>query len=293
MNQLSVNELQAPLSLFDVLTQKVQENPSIIPLHQGKTVFDPNVFCTEQVNNFPIKWYEHAPPSGISQLKEAIVQYLYQRFDITIATDRIAVTAGSTHALSISLRSILRAGDEIIVLSPHWLFINGIIEAAGGHWLEVPLFMPNYKQYLENPVQLLRKFLSPKTRAIYLNTPNNPTGISLTKRALKQLLNLCHRLGLWLISDNAYEQYDFSDDGFIEPYTLDNFSNNIISIYTFSKTFVVPGLRIGFAILPDAIVIPVQKQSLYSMYSLTTFSQRIGYQLLTQKNLYSLLNKRR
>src|SRR5262249_4529607 len=108
----------------------------------------------------------------------------------------------------------------------------------------------------------------------------NPTGLSLTRHELQRLARFAAAHDLWLISDNAYYNYDFTPGGFVDVATLPGAAERTFSVYSCSKTYAMPGFRVGFTTSPPAMAVCLRKWALYSVYSLSTASQFAAYQAL-------------
>jgi len=253
-------------------------------LHQGKTVFPP---CAEprvwERAEFGIAPHEHAPPVGVPALRDRLAGMAGARRQAPVDADRILVTGGATHAIAVVLHAILRPGDDVLVLSPQWLFATGLIHAAGGVPREVPVFLE-----LSDPetgpgfdfIAAIEAAVGTRTRAIYFNNPNNPTGYRLDDDQLARLTALAERHDLWLIADNAYENYDFSADGFRDPATVGAADARTFSVYSCSKTYAMPGARVGHLVSPPGLTETLTKWSLHTLYSVSTPAQFAAYEAL-------------
>ncbi|MFR0352426.1 pyridoxal phosphate-dependent aminotransferase [Streptomyces sediminimaris] len=256
-----------------------------VGLHQGKTVFppcaDPRVWERAE---FGIEPHQHAPPAGVALLRERLAAAAGARRGTPVDPDRILVTAGATHAIAVVLRAILRPGDDVLVLSPQWLFATGLVRAAGGVPREVPVFLE-----LSDPatapgfdfLSVVEAAVGPRTRAIYFNNPNNPTGYRLDETQLARLVDLAERHDLWLIADNAYENYDFSPDGFLDPATVGGADERTFAVHSCSKTYAMPGARAGHLISPPGCTETLTKWSLHTLYSVSTAAQFAMYEALS------------
>jgi aspartate aminotransferase/N-succinyldiaminopimelate aminotransferase len=190
---------------------------------------------------------------------------------LDVHPDHVVVTAGATHGVSLALNAIVDRGDEVIVASPQWLFTTGLVEAAGAVPIEVPIFSGLAYDPGFDFVSALDRAVSDRTRAVYFNSPNNPTGVCLGSAQLGALAEWAAARDLWVITDNAYENFDFTDGGFRDV-ALDA-PGRTFSVYTFSKTYSMPGYRVGYTVCPPAASARLRKWALYSVYSVATVSQ--------------------
>ena len=287
---------------FDQLYQKSKEidgSIEVFHLHQGKIAleFEKKIKHWDAFE-FPYQPHQHTSPLGVDLLREQIKEYLWSRFKLDVCIEQIMVTAGATHGLSIILHTIISPGDEVLILSPQWLFMKGVVVVAGGKAVEVPLFFELYQDKQVDIEEIITPFINKKTKAIYFNTPNNPTGIQLTRKQLMTLGGIAEKYNLYILSDNAYEQYDYSAEGFIDIRQVYQLDDKFFSIFSFSKTNIMPGFRIGFSLIPKHLHTDVAKASLYTLYALPTISQYMAYNalcdsILAVKNQRLIVDKAR
>jgi aspartate aminotransferase/N-succinyldiaminopimelate aminotransferase len=197
-----------------------------------------------------------------------------------VEPDDVVVSGGSTQAIAVVLHAVLEPGDDVLILSPQWLFAVGLVAAAGGHPVEVPVFLELGRDPKFDFIAALEARVGPRTRALYFNTPNNPTGYSMSRDQLARLAAFAARRSLWIIADNAYENYDFTETGFVDIAQLSDAASRTFSVYSFSKTHGMPGQRVGYIAAPAGLGPRLRKWSLFSIYSLNTESQAIAYDAL-------------
>lgn len=272
-----------PLSVFDKLNKQIEarRHQTFLPLHQGKTTYPPcATLAGWEPNDFELQGHQHAPPAGIRSLREAILEKMTARYSRDVTDQEVAITCGATHAIATVLKVILCPGDEALLLSPQWLFAYGLVRAANAVPVEVPVFGELSKDGTFDFISMLESSVTSKTKAIYFNNPNNPTGISLNRDQLLQLALFAEKHDLWIVADNAYENYDYTSNGFVDIAELAAASHRTFSVYTFSKTYAMPGYRIGYVVSPKKLAERVLKMSLYSIYSASTASQFGAFQAL-------------
>lgn len=272
---------EIPFSPFEELERRIAARglTGLARLHQGKTSFGPTARpWVREPGAFPLQPHEHAPPGGVLALRRRIAEQLRDRRPV--AEDDVVVSCGSTQAVAAVLHAILQPGDDVLILSPQWLFAVGLVAAAGGRAVEVPVFLELGRDPGFDFIAALEARVGPRTRALYFNTPNNPTGYSFSREQLMQLAAFAARRDLWIISDNAYENYDFTETGFLDIGALPEAQSRTFSVYTFSKTHGMPGQRVGYIATPDGLGARLKKWSLFSIYSLSTESQTVAYEAL-------------
>jgi aspartate aminotransferase/N-succinyldiaminopimelate aminotransferase len=267
---------EVPLSVFDSIVAQLARvgERRVIPLHQGHTAFTASVEPRGwSAGEFDPPPHRDGPPAGAPRLLEAIRAKLEAALGEAVDPARIQVTCGITHALSVTFHALLEPGEEVLVLSPHWLFVCGLVRAAGGVPVEVPVFPMPGDAPLGGLAARIEPHLTARTRAVYFNTPNNPTGVALSRAQLEELVALARERDLWLVSDNAYENYDYSPDGFVDVAALDGGRDRAFAAYSFSKSYGLTGYRIGYLLSPPALADRSRKLALHSVYSVATPSQ--------------------
>jgi aspartate aminotransferase len=188
--------------------------------------------------------------TGIPRLLELLVAKLRTVNGIPVeSTDQVMATTGGIHALYVVCQGLLEPGDEVIVPDPEWPPCMGNIKAAHA----VPVSCPLHERLgWRYDLGELRSNVTPRTRAIYINSPQNPTGGVLTRDDVEQIAAICRERGLWLISDESYEDIVFDDAVHVSPASLPGMYERTVSLFTFSKTYAMTGLRLGYVAAHDA-----------------------------------------
>lgn len=198
--------------------------------------------------------------TGVPRLLELLAEKLRRQNHISIGSpDEIMVTTGGIHGLFITCQALLEPGDEVIVPDPEWPPCVGNIRAAHGLPVPCPLHESLGWRY---DVDELESKVTSKTRAIYLNSPNNPSGGVLTRKDVEAIAGLAEKRNIWLISDEAYEDVVF-DGEHVSPASLPGMYDRTVSLYTFSKTYAMTGLRLGYVAARDATLRDRMKKALF------------------------------
>jgi aspartate/methionine/tyrosine aminotransferase len=188
--------------------------------------------------------------TGIPRLLELLADKLRTRNRIPVASpDDVMVTTGGIHALYIACQALLEPGDEVLVPDPEWPPCTGNITAA--HAVAVPCPIHERLEWRYD-LDELESRITPRTRAIYINSPQNPTGGVLTRADVERIAEIVRTRGLWLISDEAYEDVLFDGAEHVSPASLPAMYERTISVFTFSKTYAMTGLRLGYLAARDA-----------------------------------------
>ncbi|HJO37064.1 MAG: pyridoxal phosphate-dependent aminotransferase [Vicinamibacterales bacterium] len=198
---------------------------------------------------------------GIPRLRELIFEKLRDRNHIPIDTvDDVMVTNGGIHALYVIFHGLLEPGDEVLCADPMWPTTRGTIQSAHGVTVDCPLY--ESRQWRPDLDELESK-ITPKTRAILLNSPQNPTGGVLTRVDMERIAAVATERDLWVISDEAYEDVVFDGERHMSIASLPGMYDRTIPVYTFSKSYAMTGLRLGYLAVKDRTVHERIKKVLY------------------------------
>ena len=217
---------------------------------------------------------------GLWSLREALAQYL-SRLHRPTAPAEIAVTSAGVNALMVVSQLLLDPGDRVVEVVPLWPNLQEIPRILGARVATVALeFSP---QGWRLDCDRLLGELKPGTKALYLNSPNNPTGWTITREAQRAILEHCRRHGIWIIADDAYERL-YYEDSHVAPSFLDlaDAGERVISTNTFSKSWLMTGWRLGWAVVPAALEVDLGKLIEYNTSCAPVFVQRAGLAAVTQ-----------
>ncbi len=188
---------------------------------------------------------------GLLELRAAIGDKLRHYNHITASPEKnIVVTSGSTAGLFCVLYALCRPGDEIIVFEPYYGYHLNTIFALNLVPKYGRLEPPQWKVDLSN----LERLVSPRTRAIIINTPTNPSGKVFTEQELLDLCRFARRNGIYIVTDEIYEYFLYDGSAHVSPGSFTEFSKNVITISGYSKTFSITGWRIGYVACPTNLV---------------------------------------
>src|SRR5262249_1202749 len=161
----------------------------------------------------------------------------------------IQITAGATHAFACALRLLCDPGDEVLLLAPYWPLIRGNVLAVGARPVEVPFTSELYQG--ADPAELLAGRVTKRTAAIYVTTPTTPDGKVLDARALEAVAEVAVSADLWVLADEVYEDYAFDGRAHRSIATLPGLDSRTLSVYSFSKSYGLAGLRVGYVTGPE------------------------------------------
>ena len=211
---------------------------------------------------------------GIGELRDALAAYL-ARLHRPTTREQVAVTSAGVNALMLASQLLIDPGDRVVEVVPLWPNLQEIPKILGAEVATVALEFSPHGWTLD--VQKLIDELRPGTRALYLNSPNNPTGWTISRPEQRALLEHCRRHGIWIFADDAYERLYFGSGG-IAPSFLDlmNEDDRVISTNTFSKSWLMTGWRLGWLVVPPSLVADLGKLIEYNTSCTPVFVQRAG-----------------
>ena len=252
----------------------------LIRLEIGDVDFNPPSSIHEGINLAFNENKTHYPAfQGDNVLIANIVRWLQVYNNIIVKPEQILITAGGSMALYLSLQTILNYGDEVLLPIPVWPHLHEMILLAGGVPKLIPL-QPETGFHLD--FELLKKSISSKTKAILINTPNNPTGTIYTKDEIFELGRIAAEHDLTIISDEEYEAFCFNESHISSPI---QFYPKSIVCRSFSKMFSISGLRLGFLIAPTEWIPIISKWNLYSsMYNSSIVQRAVSNALVESRD---------
>jgi aspartate/methionine/tyrosine aminotransferase len=246
------------------------ELPDAIRLEIGDPDFPTPPHIVEAAAEAARAGFTHyAPGIGLSSLRELIAEKVVARNGFACTPDRVVVTTGACGALHASFLVLLDPGDEVLVPDPGWTTMTPMALAAGV--APVPYPLDRRRAFALDPAAVEAR-IGPRTRALVVNSPGNPTGAVASRDALEQLLDVADRHGLWLISDECYEELVFEGEH-LSPASLGD-PDRVLSVFSFSKTYAMTGWRIGYAVGPPAVVRQLAKAQEAVVSSSSTVSQK-------------------
>jgi aspartate/methionine/tyrosine aminotransferase len=213
---------------------------------------------------------------GLPELRAAIAAYM-SRLHGPVASDRIAVTSGGVNALMLAMQALVDAGDEVVAVTPVWPNLTAQPLILGARLRTVSL-QPGAGAWTLNLPDLLAA-VTPATRLLVLNAPNNPTGWTLTRAEQQAILAHCRQTGTWILADEVYERlfYEASPNG-CAPSFLDlaEPEDRLVVVHSFSKSFLMTGWRLGWLVMPPSLTPHMGKLVEFNTSCASVFTQRAG-----------------
>jgi aspartate aminotransferase len=237
--------------------------------HGGEPFFDtPERIKEAMTHALADNLTRYAPSSGIGPLREVIADKLRRKNHLEVSVEDVIVTAGGAHALYAAFQAVLDPGDDVLLFSPYWTPIRDMITAAEGRALLVPTSSARQSGIFA----MLERLATPNTRAIYYNTPQNPSGVVFSREEAEQVARFARERDLIVIADEAYEDLVY-DGEHVSIASLPGMAQRTITTYTLSKSYAMTGWRVGYAVAREPFMTALRKLVLYSTNGVSTPTQ--------------------
>ncbi|MEG0816467.1 pyridoxal phosphate-dependent aminotransferase [Cetobacterium sp.] len=205
---------------------------------------------------------------GVLELREEIAKYYKNKYNVDVKPDEIIVTVGSTEGLSTAIKTVILPGDEVITPLPVYPGYEPLIILAGAKLIKVDTSEDDY----ELTVEILKRYVNEKTKAIILNYPSNPSGVVISEKNRDEILRFARENNLYIISDEVYSEILF--EGKHNSFLQNDFRDNVILVNGFSKSHSLTGWRIGYVISSKKIRDYLIKVHQYTVTSASIISQK-------------------
>jgi aspartate aminotransferase len=241
-----------PVSAIIKIRDLMQTVKDPFRLDQGDVSFDaPDTVKAAMARAITDNRTHYLPTTGVPRLRELLAEKMRTKNGIPIGSAEEVVPAnGGTHAIWAIFHALFEPGDEIIVPDPEWPATMAIAIAARATPVMVPLYERRGWRW---DIDELEQAITARTRAIYVNTPNNPCGGMLPRADLQRIADIARERNLWVLSDEAYEDIVFRGEH-VSIASLPGMYERTIPIYTFSKSYAMTGLRLGYFAIHDKVL---------------------------------------
>jgi len=249
-----------------VIRAMFEEGNRLAALHGSENVYDfslgnPNIPSPPAVNNAiidivknedPVALHGYMSNIGYATVRNDIAKSLNTRFETSFDENNIIMSVGAAGGLNVVLKTLINPGDEVIVISPFFVEYGNYVSNFDG----VLVIIPATRFDFQPDPETLRLAITPKTKAVIINSPNNPTGVIYSEEILKQLATVLdekskeHSVPIYIISDEPYRELAY--DGIEVPFLTKYYKNTIVC-YSWSKSLSLPGQRIGYIVVPREI----------------------------------------
>jgi aspartate/methionine/tyrosine aminotransferase len=261
-----------PASVYSSLVERAaRSGGEVYPFHVGDTWMEPAPEARMEalsVARHP-GMHRYAPVRGLPALLEAIARRVEEKTGERCDEQQLLLTAGATGGLAAVVCAVVAPGEDVLILAPYWPLISGIVRSFSANPIPVPVL----HDHVPTPAEVtdaLTAALTPLTSAVYLNTPNNPTGRVLPAEVIDAIVAFARQHDLWILADEVYEDYVYT--GSHTP-TRPRAPERTLASYSFSKAFGMAGNRVGWLVGPAEAMREVGKVGTHSFYSAPTASQ--------------------
>lgn len=241
-----------------------------VPLHIGDTWMEPPAGC--RMEDFRVAdhpgMHRYTAVAGLPALRARIAEVHQQRHGIETTAQHVLVTAGATAGLAAAVAGIAAPGDEVLLAAPYWPLIAGAVRAFSALPVAVPLMTEAVSA--EDAVACFERHRTGRTVAVYWNTPHNPTGRVMPREWLAALTEWARRHGLWIMSDEVYEDYVYVGEHVATRVLA---PDRTITAYSFSKAYGMTGNRCGYLVAEPKVIEAIERIVTQINYSACTASQ--------------------
>jgi aspartate/methionine/tyrosine aminotransferase len=259
----------SPFIVMDVLEaaqEMERQGEDVIHLEVGEPDFDTPDCIKEACLRALAEGKTHYTHSlGLIELREAVCDHYRERYGAAVSPDQVIVTSGTSPAMAILFSATLDPGDEVIISDPHYACYPNLIRFFGGVPVRVPVREEEGFQYTAEGI---REKITPRTRAILINSPSNPTGNLLSAERMAEIASL----GIPVISDEIYHGLVYEG----KEHSILEFTDNAFVLNGFSKAYAMTGWRLGYLIAPRSLIRPLQKIQQNLFISPNAFVQWAG-----------------
>jgi len=208
--------------------------------------------------------------AGTAELRDAIVQRHATDFASEYRREEVIASVGGKHSLFNAIQVLVDHGDEVILPVPYWVSFKDIIRYAGGN----PVLVETDESHnFALTAEMVLKCVTPRTKAIILNSPSNPSGAVMRPEHMTEIIRMAHERGIWILSDECYVYLNYTDRNFSAG-ALRQYRDRMVILGSLSKTYAMTGWRLGYALAPAAIVSAIAKLQSQSTSNPTSIVQK-------------------
>jgi N-succinyldiaminopimelate aminotransferase len=235
-------------TIFSALVSKARGRPGpIYPLHVGDTYLEPLLAsrAEAQLTRDHPRLHNYSSIQGEPVLLDAVQNYLQRISGEVVDRECVQIMCGATAGLSVVSEALLDPGDEVLIPAPFWPLIRGIVSSRCAVPVEIPFFDQLGRPYFDAEAAL-ETAVTRRTSALYVNTPNNPTGCVLPDPVLAAIARVARQHDLWVIADEAYRELAYDPSSTPPIWTRPDFRDRVIATHSLSKSYALAGARVGF-----------------------------------------------
>jgi aspartate/methionine/tyrosine aminotransferase len=222
-------------------------------------------------------WTHYGPSQGLPELREAIAEYISSTRGISVSAANVCVVPGGKPIIFFPMMALLDEGDEVVYPNPGFPIYESMINVCGAKPVPVPLVEERGFSF---DLDVFRKSLSPRTKMVVLNSPQNPTGGMIPAEDIAAIADAVRGLDLVVLSDEIYSRIVYGNEAPVSIATMPGMLEKTIILDGFSKTFAMTGWRMGYGVMPPFLVDPINKLMVNSNSCTASFTQRAGIEAL-------------
>ncbi len=271
-------EISATLAVVNEAEKMRAAGADLVDLGAGEPHFaTPGHIKEAAIAAIQSNFTKYTAVGGTAELRDAMAARHHQDFGSDYRREETIACTGGKHALFNALQVLVEHGDEVIVPVPYWVSFKDIVRYAGGQCV---LVETDEGAGFALSAEMVERAITPRTKAIILNSPNNPSGAVISADDMKEIVRLAHRRGIYVISDECYAYLDFGGKRFSAG-SLIEAREHIVIIGSLSKTYAMTGWRMGYALAPAPIVTAMSKLQSQSTSNPTSIVQKAAVAALT------------
>ena len=263
---------KTPTAIFTKAKKLERQGKKIIHLEVGEPDFVPSTAVKDTLTNvIENGYYHYTEPRGVPKFRQALVQSLNKKFNTSVKEEQVIVTVGGRFAVFLAISSLVKLGDEIVVIEPYWPAFRECAELVNG---KLRVLHTTLEDKWVPDISKLENMINKNTRMLIINYPNNPTGKILDKKILEKIVGIANDNKVIIMSDEVYSDYSFNKFTSLHDYDYDN----KIIISSFSKGPAMTGFRVGYAVSNTDIISKMVK---LQAVALTSVAEPMQYAALS------------
>lgn len=263
----------------EIMEIAIDMDESVIQLQVGEPVLQtPDFIKDAAIDAIQNDFTRYTSNAGYTTLRQAIINRFKTKYDLEYNLNNIIVTPGAVAAINILLLSIVDEGEEVLIPDPSYPNYDALIKIQNAKTVYYSTDANN--KYLPD-VNSIKDKITDKTKVIILNSPNNPTGAVIPKALYKQIIDIAKERDIYIISDEIYEDLTYGVEHTTALSIDSNYSDRVIGIFGFSKSFAMTGWRLGYAIIPESLFEVTTKLQEPITTCASSISQKAGEAALT------------
>ena len=246
-NKLQKIKSSPTLALNDRAQRLIKEGKDLIHLGIGEPLNDcPSAAVHHAVQKLQTGQVKYTPTGGMQELKEGVIDYTKKHYGREPLPEQVIITAGAKQSLANVIFTLLNPGEEVILLIPYWVSYPAMIRLAGGKPIPVdppPGLIPS--------LDLIQAAVTPNTKILIVNSPNNPSGVVYPPELIAALVDFCESEGIYLVMDDIYHRLVYENSEWVPGYVFTNRSvedSHLIIVNGISKTYGMTGFRVGWTV---------------------------------------------